>query len=114
MTPMLCADAAEILHEAARIVAGARNQTHGEKERSFAVVADLWSVYLNARKAPRAPISARDVAQMMVLMKVARSAQGEPVPDHFLDQAGYSAIAGELATAEVREVSAPPMPPERW
>ena len=87
--------AADILQEAARIVDGERELYHGSKERSFTMVASLWSVYLQDKGAPS--ISTVDVAQMMVLLKIARSVCGEPVRDHFLDQAGYSAIAGELS-----------------
>ncbi|WP_338928371.1 DUF6378 domain-containing protein [Roseomonas mucosa] len=97
-------DASKILTDAAAIVGGSRQQSHGQKERSFAVVAALWEGYLTGRKAGRqAPISPRDTAMMMVLLKVARSCQGDPVTDHFLDMAGYSAIAGELAAMEVPE-----------
>ena len=87
-----------ILTEAAGIVQGARNATHGDKERSFAAIADLWNAYLDNRAGGQeAPISPRDVASLMVLLKLARSIQGEAVRDHFLDAAGYAAIAGELA-----------------
>lgn len=85
-----------ILTEAANIVAGARNATHGEKERSFQVIADLWNAYLSGRK-NQGPITPFDVAQFMVLLKIGRSIQGKPVRDHFVDAAGYSGIAGELS-----------------
>lgn len=88
--------AASILEEARNIVVGARNTTHGEKERSFSLIAGLWTLYLSGRK-DAGPISAVDVAQMMVLLKIARSVQGTFVRDHAVDAAGYSAIAGEIA-----------------
>lgn len=88
--------ASSILDEAAKIVAGARNATHGDKERSFQVIADFWNVYLAGRKSG-GNITPFDVAQMMVLLKISRSIQGAPVRDHFCDAAGYSAIAGELS-----------------
>jgi len=91
--------AGDILRDAASIVEGARNATHGEKERSFSVIAALWQAYLDGKRTSGA-LTARDVAQMMVLLKVARSIQGDPVKDHFLDAAGYSAIAGEIAEGE--------------
>lgn len=91
--------AVELLREAAIIVDGPRNSTHGEKERSFTLIANFWNAYCEGRKVPEAPISPLDVAQMMALMKIARSIQGEPVTDHFVDCAGYMAIAGELAEA---------------
>ncbi len=88
--------AGSILSEAAGIVGGARNTTHGDKERSFQVIADLWNAYIDGRKTP-GPITPFDVAQFMVLLKIGRSIQGQPVRDHFVDAAGYSGIAGELA-----------------
>ncbi len=89
--------AADILHEAAKIVEGDRNATHGDKERSFEMIADFWGTYLrDSNGVLRVALTGRDVAQMMVLMKVARANCGTPVRDHFVDQAGYSGIAGEL------------------
>ena len=85
-----------ILTEAASIVQGVRNATHGPKERSFAVIANLWNAYLDGRKGGD-PVTAFDVAQMMTLLKIARSIQGTPARDHFVDGAGYQGIAGELA-----------------
>jgi len=85
-----------ILTEAANIVAGARNTTHGDKERSFDAIARVWTAYLRARKNPEGPIRPHDVAAMMVAMKFCRAEWGEPVRDHAVDAAGYAAIAGEL------------------
>jgi hypothetical protein len=97
-----------MLREAALIVDGARQTTHGGKERSFKAIADLWNAYLNGRvidgrDAAMAGVSPFDVAQMMVLVKIARSIQGKPIRDHFVDEAGYAAIAGELAAVEEKD-----------
>lgn len=94
--------AASILREAAGIVEGARNATHGDKERSFDLIATYWTTYLIGRK-QQGPLAPVDVAQMMVLLKIARSQQGEFVRDHATDACGYSAIAGELALGGARE-----------
>lgn len=89
--------AGDLLREAAEIVDGARNQTHGDKERSFCLIADWWTRYLASRGlGAQEGLSAADVAQMMVLMKMCRGLQGEPIRDHYIDMAGYAAIAGEL------------------
>lgn len=88
--------AGELLRKAASIVDGARNKTHGNKERSFKAIATLWTAYLSARKAPDSDITAADVAAMMVLLKFARSEHGEHVEDHAVDAAGYSSVWGEL------------------
>lgn len=90
--------AADMLREASTIVAGARNASHGDKERSFAAIAALWNAYLGNRKcAEGEPISPEDVCLMMVLMKMMRARQGTPIRDHYVDMAGYAAIAGEVA-----------------
>lgn len=89
------AAAGDILQEAKTIVTGDRNTTHGSMERSFVVIAQLWDTYLVGRK-HGGPITAVDVANMMVLLKIARSIQGTPVRDHYVDMAGYAAISGEL------------------
>lgn len=96
--------AADILREAATIVAGSRNATHGSKRENFSTIAEFWNVYLRAvsRKqsdigeAPIIHLSPADVALLMVLMKIARCVNGTPIQDHYLDAAGYAAIAGEL------------------
>lgn len=80
----------EILEEASKIVSGPRNETHGAPERNFATIAAYWSVYLQRGLTPR------DVAVMMVLLKVARQSTGTTNIDHYIDMAGYSALAGEL------------------
>lgn len=92
--------ASGILTEAALLVAGDRQTTHGDKERSFGAIAGMWNAYLEARKTPEASLSGFDVAQMMVLLKIGRSVQGKPVRDHFVDAAGYAAIAGELCQTD--------------
>jgi hypothetical protein len=91
--------AGDILREAAGIVEGERENTHGAKERSFNFIAELWTAYLGGRGlGAQEAIDGADVAMMMVLMKLARVLQGTPTRDHFVDMAGYAAIAGELAT----------------
>lgn len=89
-----------ILQEADAIINGVRESTHGQKERSFNLIAEFWNVYLDGRKNPSAPISAVDVCLMMDLMKLSRFLQGTPARDHFVDKAGYTAIAYELSALE--------------
>ncbi len=102
--------AGSVLHKAAEIVDGARQQTHGEKERSFQTIATLWNTYLFGRKGVIRAIETdgsiwfdfpiidpHNVAQMMELMKIARSISGTAVEDHYVDSAGYAALAAELA-----------------
>jgi len=98
------ATAGTILDKARTAVTTDRSVTHGPKERSFEAIAGLWNSYLQARPKPIIEypdglprLFSRDVALMMVLLKIGRSIQGTPVEDHFVDMAGYAAVAGELA-----------------
>lgn len=91
---------ADILTEAAAIVGGDRNATHGNKTDSFVAIAAVWTAYLRACRQPGMDVRPADVANMMVLLKQQRAEWGTPVRDHFMDAAGYSAIAGEIMLGE--------------
>jgi len=82
--------AAETLHTAAEIVGGDRAKTHGSLHDNMQIIANLWSAFLEVE------ISRRDAAIMMVLLKAARVKTGLAIDDHFIDMAGYAAIAGEV------------------
>ena len=87
---------AEILEAARVCVCGEREQDYGTPEDSFALIASLWTVYLNT------PITPKDAAMMMALLKVARIKTGVKA-DSFVDLAGYAACAGEIAGKESHE-----------
>lgn len=90
--------AAEICQHAAGLVSGERDRTHGEKHGNHARIAAHWNAYLHARwPGCVAIIQPRDVAAMMVLLKVARSTFGAHNPDDAVDMVGYASIYGELA-----------------
>ena len=90
----------DILKQASDIAQGKRSQ-HGA-ENSFAMIARLWTAYLQGAASLPGSLTDVDVAQMMVLLKMARGAWGDHNMDTYVDQAGYSAWAGHLeAMAEV-------------
>ena len=90
----------EILKKASDIAEGKRS-THGA-ENSFDLIAKFWTAYLQGAASLPGSLTDVDVAQMMVLLKVARSVCGGHNLDNYTDQAGYSAWAGHLeAMAEV-------------
>ena len=95
----------EILSIAADIVNGRREDEYGSPEDNFTTISLLWGVYLRAAHPDFAKvmaingISAKDVAMMMGLLKVARIATGTTV-DSFIDLAGYAACGGESATEQ--------------
>lgn len=83
----------EILDAACTCVCGKREQDYGTPEDSFALIASLWTAYTGHA------YSAKDVAMMMALLKVARIKNGNSA-DSFVDLAGYAACAGEIATRD--------------
>ena len=87
----------EVLAQADRCVSRDREAEYGDPREGLGMTAQLWTSYLQTL-APIVELNASDVAQMMVLLKIARTATGTPKADTYVDQAGYSALAGELSS----------------
>ena len=81
------------LMEAARLVSKKRAATHGDAHRNHWNIAALWNAFLSIRPEPVDPLSPRDVALMMTLLKIARTQLGDHNTDDYIDAAGYVAIA---------------------
>lgn len=90
---------ADIASKAASLIGGNRAQTHGDFRQNHANIGALWTAYLSGRFATRHAIilSPKDVAAMMVLLKVARTMLGNYNSDDAVDACGYSAIMGAIA-----------------
>ena len=86
-----------ILSTASEIISKDRAATHGEAENSFQTIADYWSVYLSKEFKHNVTLTPLQVAQLMVLFKVARAHNNPAHLDNWIDQAGYTALAGEIA-----------------
>jgi hypothetical protein len=83
--------ASDILGDAAQAIKD-RASRHGDSYLTHQRIADLWSAYLGQC------LSSTDVVRMMILLKVARSQEGnEADPDHATDMAGYAALLDRLA-----------------
>lgn len=82
---------AEILEQARKCVCGEREREYGRPENNFALIGKLWEAYTGMH------YSAKDVAMMLALLKVARIKTGVK-GDSYVDLAGYAACAGEIAT----------------
>ncbi len=82
-----------ILDAAEKCVCRDRQDTHGRPEDSFGAIADLWTAYLGTGR----EIDPVDVANMMVLLKIARAKGNPKHQDNWVDMAGYAACAGEIA-----------------
>jgi hypothetical protein len=92
--------ASDIARKAADLVSGDRAQTHGDMAENFERIANLWTAYLGKRLDYE--LTAVDIGQMMVLLKIARTQGGAINADDFIDQAGYAACAGEIALKTFR------------
>lgn len=78
-----------LLEDAMEVVCCDREMTYGFVEDNFWDIARMWGVYLGV------DLERRDVANMMVLLKVARnSAPGHR--DNWVDIAGYAACGAEV------------------
>ena len=82
-----------ILEKAIACVCGEREQDYGAPEDNFKTIGRLWTAYTGVT------FTAKDVAMMMALLKVARIKAGDKA-DSFVDLAGYAACAGEIVGAE--------------
>lgn len=88
----------EILDKAKACVCGDRERDYGSPESNFGKLAEFWATYLNY------DITAKDVAAMLALLKIARIASGHAKDDNWVDLAGYAACGGEIeANSWVKE-----------
>ena len=81
----------EMLEIVEKTICQERQSQYGEPENSFGLIAEYWSVYLQR------PITAVQVADMMELLKIARSQNQSYHEDNYIDRAGYAILAGEIA-----------------
>lgn len=90
----------EILNAAKQCVCHDRNEQYGEPENNFAVIARFWQEYIFGATGKTFNLTAFDVANMMVLFKVARAATAgaNANADSFVDMAGYAACGGEIVS----------------
>lgn len=81
-----------ILDDASAAIYSDRRIAYGEAE-SFNLIAEYWSSYLGRE------ISALDVANMMILLKIARTGNVDQRTyhrDNYVDIAGYAGLGDEL------------------
>ena len=83
----------DVLTGAGDLIDGDRHKEYGEAKDNFALIARYWNGHLGLVDF----ITVRDVAMMMVLMKVARThGDGSKSKDTFIEICGYAALAGEI------------------
>ena len=79
-----------VLDRAKECVCGHRHEDYGSPEDSFGTIAQLWTVYTGHL------VTAKDVAMMMALLKIARIMGNRATEDSFVDLAGYAACGAEI------------------
>lgn len=95
--------AEQIAIQAASLVGGDRARTHGNKLDNHKKIAEIWNgIMAAAGKKPFRPLDAHDVANLMEGMKIARRYSGSFNPDDYIDGAGYSSVAGEIMSEQIR------------
>jgi hypothetical protein len=72
----------DILDEAKALTSGNRQADYGKATESFERIASFWRIYLGNG------ITGKDVAMMMLLLKISRSLTSDK-RDTFVDMAGY-------------------------
>lgn len=93
-------------HEYAEKVASIvkeRGDNHGvDKETSFDLIAAFWEAYMKGKQQFHGgrSFNGKDVANLMVLLKIARSISGQYNEDDFVDMAGYAVCAAEIASVQ--------------
>ena len=100
-----------ILEAASKAVhAEDKDHDYGKPEDNFATIAELWNTYLEAvfkdsECEVNVYLCSRDVAAMMILLKIARVASSMK-DDHWVDIAGYAACGGEIDSYEAVGIEA--------
>jgi len=87
----------KILEQTKKLVSKDREDKHGNKVENHENIARLWSGYIQNKTKLLINLLPEDVANMMALLKIARTQAGQHNIDDYVDACGYSAIAGEIA-----------------
>jgi hypothetical protein len=90
-----------VLQEALRVVDGDRGKFYGHPLDNHGNTADFWNAYIERRTGKNPGLGARDVCNMMVLLKISRDAN-MPKEDNLTDICGYARNAQMIRQEEER------------
>jgi hypothetical protein len=94
---------AEVLDKAKAAVAD-REGKYGHPMENFERIARRWTTHMaNTGRIGCRPLTADDVAAMLIDVKLARAESGVHHPDNFIDVAGYAALAAEIGVPVTQE-----------
>lgn len=92
-----------ILDTAKQTICHDRQDQYGNPEDNFQAIAEFWQTYLTKHcvgPGVFVDLGPDDVANLMVLLKMARIATGTVKEDNYVDLIGYAALGAEMVTAE--------------
>ena len=84
-----------VIDTAKEIIYGDREKTYGHPSKNLENIADMWTIYLRGRGLldPNGDaLTATDVCNTMILLKVARLANQPDHVDSIVDIVGYAAL----------------------
>lgn len=84
----------DALDEAKHLITGDRNVSYGTPTANFANIAEIWTTLFRHKMLPGVSFDAREVADAMIALKIARSI-AQPKRDNYVDVAGYAGCAVE-------------------
>ena len=83
----------DVPKEAAELIDGDRNHEYGDPREMHQRVADIFNAYRGAG----GPLTAHDVAMLLLSVKLARLSHLPEHRDSYVDICGYAGIAYEIA-----------------
>ena len=89
-------NSSEILKKTEKLVSKDREDKHGDKVINHENIGRLWTSYLQNKFKLNLQILPEDVANLMSLLKIARTQAGKFNLDDYIDACGYLAISGEI------------------
>ena len=87
---------AEVLRLAEKCVCGGRDSDYGTPEDNFSTIAKLWTIYCGTM------FTAKDVAMMMALLKIARIRSGHYSADSYVDLGGRRLVKKKTRNTQRR------------
>jgi hypothetical protein len=94
-----------ILLTAKKLVSEDREKQNGNKVINHENIARYWTTFLQNKFKLNLVILPEDVANLMALLKIARTQAGEHNEDDYVDACGYVAIAAEIASNRKKIIS---------
>lgn len=92
----------DILEKAKDVTENKRENEYGDEDMCFEHIAHLWHEYLSIKCEQSQGVTKlekKDVAHMMILMKIARELMGHK-GDNYVDIAGYARCASRMSGDE--------------